>query len=81
MCIRDSTSRSTSLYATTRSCTASRRATAAGPRSSASASIDRQIPSSQIFLPSSLVRPVDQSRFRSGTLETYTRAFGAPARN
>lgn len=32
-------------------------------------------------MPSSFTRPVDQSRLRSGTLETYTCAFGAPARN
>lgn len=49
--------------------------------SSASPSIDRQIPSFQICLPSGFSRPVDQSRLRSGTLDTYTCVFGAEARS
>ena len=58
--------------------------TAAAPRSSASASIDGQMPSFQICLPSGLPRPVDHSRFRSGTLATYTwdlRQHGAHVRS
>lgn len=69
------------MYATTRSCTEARRAVAGAPMSSASPSIDRQIPSFQICLPSAFPRPVDQSRLRSGTLDTYTCALGAPARS
>ncbi|SCE03419.1 hypothetical protein GA0115235_110970 [Streptomyces sp. DpondAA-F4a] len=39
------------------------------------------MPSFQICLPRAFSRPVDQSRFRSGTLDTYTCARGASARN
>lgn len=74
------TSFSTLLYCTTRCCTRSRRSTAALVRSSASDSIDGQIPSFHTSLPSGLVRPCDHSRFRFGTLATYTWVFGDAAR-
>ncbi|CAM5305380.1 hypothetical protein SALBM311S_08545 [Streptomyces alboniger] len=57
-----------------------RRSVAAASSASASPSIDGQMPSFQTCLPTGLVRPWDHSRFRFGTLATYTCVFGAARR-